>query len=188
MNEKELVEMILAGRVEAFEPLVRPYRQPLLGLARRMTQNMEDAKEASQETLLRAFRYMRRYDPERSFKNWLFGILINEVRKIRAAKTKAPISLRPGLEAAEQLSAEVPPEERFSRHETRSQLMECLEVLSPREKEVFLLRDIEELSIKDAAGILRVTSVSVRVHLSRARRKMKSAILAKYPHLAKESQ
>ena len=89
--------MILAGRVEAFEPLVRPYRQPLLGLARRMTQNMEDAKEASQETLLRAFRYMRRYDPERSFKNWLFGILVNEVRKIRAARPKAPISLPPGV-------------------------------------------------------------------------------------------
>ena len=66
MTEKELVEMIMRGNVEAFEPLVRPYRQPLLGLARRMVPDAEDAREAAQETLLRAFRHIGRYDTERS--------------------------------------------------------------------------------------------------------------------------
>jgi len=185
--------MILRGNVEAFEPLVRPYRQPLLGLARRMVPDAEDAREAAQETFLRAFRHIGRYDTERSFRNWLFGILVNEARKVRAARSAAPLSLtRPlasGMVAApEPASNEPAPDERYARKETRSQLMECLEVLSPREREVFLLRDIEELSIQEAAGILRATSVSVRVHLSRARRKMKKAILERFPHLGEEGR
>ncbi|HEX2694467.1 MAG TPA: RNA polymerase sigma factor [Acidobacteriota bacterium] len=195
MTEKELVEMILRGNVEAFEPLVRPYRQPLLGLARRMVPDMEDAREAAQETLLRAFRYIRRYDPDRSFRNWLFGILVNEARKVRAARAAAPLSFSRLLASAsghevapEPASNEPAPDERYARNETRSQLAECLEVLSPREREVFLLRDIEELSVRDAAGILGATSVSVRVHLSRARRKMKKAILERYPHLGEEGR
>jgi RNA polymerase sigma-70 factor (ECF subfamily) len=61
MNEREktLVEMVLSGNLDAFEPLVIPYRKTLLTMAYRMTQNWEDAKEISQETFLRAFKYLR---------------------------------------------------------------------------------------------------------------------------------
>ncbi len=187
--------MILRGHVEAFEPLVGPYRQPLLGLARRMVPDTEDAREAAQETLLRAFRYIGKYDPERSFRNWLFGILVNEARKVRAARAAAPLPLSrpPALasgreDAPEPASNEPAPDERFERNETRTQLAECLAVLSRREREVFLLRDIEELSVRDTAGVLGSTSVSVRVHLSRARRKMRKAILERYPHLGEEGR
>lgn len=187
--------MILRGNVEAFEPLVSPYRQPLLTLARRMVPNVEDAMEAAQETLLRAFRYIARYDPERSFRNWLFGILVNEARKFRAIRAAAPLPFsRAGASAANRDATPEPasngpaPDERYAQAETRSQLLECLEVLSPREREVFLLRDIEELSVRDAAGVLGATPVSVRVHLSRARRKMKKAILERFPHLGEEGR
>ena len=187
--------MVLRGDVEAFEPLVRPYRRPLLGLALRIVPNMEDAKEAAQETLMKAFRYLRRFHPERSFRNWLFGILVNEARRIRRARAASPLpfsrpsAAEPGREEEmEPASTDPPPDESYARKETRSQLSECLAALSPREREVFLLRDVEELSIKDAAGVLGATSVSIRVSLSRARRKMKRAILERYPHLGEEER
>ena len=187
--------MILRGNVEAFEPLVAPYRRPLLSLALRMVPDMEDAREAAQEALLKAFRYLRKFDPERSFRNWLFGILVNEARKVRAARAIAPLPFsRPraaesGTDVSlEPASHDPAPDERYARKEIRSQLAECLDVLSPREREVFLLRDIEELSVRDAAGVLGATSVSVRVSLSRARRKMRKAILERYPHLGEEGR
>ena len=83
--------MILRGNVEAFEPLVAPYRRPLLSLALRIVPDMEDAREAAQETLMNAFRYIRNFDPERSFRNWLFAILVNEARKVRRARAGAPL-------------------------------------------------------------------------------------------------
>ncbi|MBP1769292.1 MAG: hypothetical protein H6P97_172, partial [Candidatus Aminicenantes bacterium] len=54
--------MVLAGCTEAFEPLVSPYRRPLLGLAWRLTRNAEDAREVAQEALLKAFRSLAGYD------------------------------------------------------------------------------------------------------------------------------
>ncbi len=187
--------MILRGNVEAFEPLVSPYRRPLLSLALRIVPDMEDAREAAQETLMNAFRYLRNFDPERSFRNWLFAILVNEARKVRRARAITPLPLsrsessEPGRDGApEPVSNDPSPDERLARKEARSQLSECLEALTPREREVFLLRDIEELSVRDAAGVLGATSVSVRVNLSRARRKMRKAILERYPHLGEEGR
>jgi len=187
MNDrgKKLVEMVLAGKTEAFEPLVLPYGTSLLNLAFRMTGNMEDAKEAAQETLMRAFKYLRRYEPERSFRNWLYGILVNEARKLRADRANPPLPLETEAGTERALVANGPgPGDAHAARETRSQLMECLTALTAREKEIFLLRDIEELSIAEAAKALGTSSISVRVNLSRARKKMKEAILTRYPHLA----
>ena len=61
-TEKELITMVLSGRTEAFEPLVTPYRGPLLALATRLTRNREEALEVAQEALLRAFRSLGRFD------------------------------------------------------------------------------------------------------------------------------
>ena len=183
-REKKLVEMVLAGKKEAFELLVLPYRASLLNLAFRMTGNMEDAKEVAQETLMRAFKYLRRYEPERSFRNWIYGILVNEARKLRADRVNAPLSLETEAGTERALAANGPtPEDAHAARETRSQLMECLTTLTAREKEIFLMRDIEELSIAEAAKALGTSSISVRVNLSRARKKMKEVILTRYPHL-----
>jgi RNA polymerase sigma-70 factor (ECF subfamily) len=78
------------------------------------------------------------------------------------------------------------PEERLAAKEAREKLFSCLDGLSPREREVFLLRDMEGRSIKETAEVLRTSSVSVRVHLSRARVKIKELAKARFPGLAEE--
>jgi RNA polymerase sigma-70 factor (ECF subfamily) len=79
------------------------------------------------------------------------------------------------------------PESGRSSQEFRSDLENCLSVLSPREREVFVLRDLENFDIKETAGALGISSISVRVNLSSARRKVRDVILAKYPHLQEGS-
>ncbi len=182
-SERTLVEQVLSGRVEAFEPLVAPYRQALLGLAFRLVRDMEEAKDAAQEALLKAYRHLGGYDPERSFRNWLFEIAANTARdrlrkrgRERRLLTEypkpaaAPDHTGRGREAAE----------------FRAALAECLDVLAPREREVFLLRDIEELNIEETARALGCSKLTVRVNLSTARRKIRDAIRARYPHLEDE--
>ena len=173
-----MIELVLHGNVEAFEPLVTPYRKTLLSLAYRLSRDWEDAKEISQDTLLRAFRYLRTYDRKRSFKNWLLQIQVNVWRNYQKKKTKAE-SLGEFLPR----SAEGNPAEKRLQREIRAQLLACLDGLSPREREVFLLRDIEDRSIKETAQILRSSPLSVRVHLSSARKKIKETIKKKFPHL-----
>ncbi|HYA49412.1 MAG TPA: sigma-70 family RNA polymerase sigma factor [Burkholderiales bacterium] len=179
-TEKELVAMVLAGQAEAFEPLVTPYRQSLLALGFRLTGNREDAKEVAQEALLRAYKYLGRYDPSRSFRNWLFQIAANHARdRLRKKRREADLA----TEAVRVHAPAEDPEAGREAGEIRSDLERCLSVLGPREREVFILRDLEELDIKETARALGCSSISVRVNLSSARRKIRDAIRELFPHL-----
>jgi RNA polymerase sigma-70 factor (ECF subfamily) len=191
-TEKELVAMVLAGRTDAFEPLVSPYRRPLLGLAWRLTRNAEDAREVAQEALLRAFRSLAGYDVSRSFRNWLFQIAANEARdryRKRARETAAFESLverspsaTTGSAATTGAAADGPEAER-ERQEILSDILRSLAVLSPREREILVLRDLEDLDVAETARALGCSNLSVRVHLSKARRKLREALRRHFPHL-----
>ncbi len=172
--------MVLAGQKEAFEPLVLPYRQSLLSLAYRMTGNWEDAKEVSQEALLRAYRSLRRYDMSRSFRNWILQIVANAARD-RSGKKRREAALIE--ESKNDPPGGTDPEGHYSTKEFRSDLSDCLSVLTPRERDIFILRDIEELNIKETSEVLGCSSISVRVHLSSARRKIRDVIRDRFPHL-----
>lgn len=179
-TEKELVAMVLSGRTEAFEPLVTPYRRPLLALAYRLTRNREEALEVAQEALLRAFRSLARYDVSRSFRNWLFQIAANEARDRFRKRTREKAALENASHGA---TGSANSEAGSERQEIRTDILKSLAVLSPREREVFVLRDLEELDIKETARALGCSSISVRVNLSSARRKLREAIRANFPHM-----
>jgi len=182
-TEQELITMVLSGRTEAFEPLVTPYRGPVLALAYRLTRDREDALEVAQEAFLKAFRSLHRFDLARSFRNWLFQIAANEARdRLRKAKRE-----RAAFEAAARegtAAGTAPaPEAGRERRETRSGILRALDALGRREREVFVLRDLQELDIRETARVLGCSSVSVRVNLSSARRKIRDAIRRDFPHL-----
>ncbi len=172
--------MVLSGRTEAFEPLVTPYRGPLIALAYRLTRNREEALEVAQEALLRAYRSLGRFDVSRSFRNWLFQIAANEARDRLRKRTRERAALE---DAVQGTPASEDPETGHDRQEFRTGILRCLAALSPREREVFVLRDLEELDIRETARALGCSSLSVRVSLSAARRKMREAIQRDFPHL-----
>jgi len=185
VKEKELVLRVLSGDAAAFEPLVLPYRRTLFGLAYKMTGNREDALEVSQEALLRAFRYLGKCDLERGFRNWLLQILVNAARDLGGRKRAESESLASGFlfDDATAVAAGPKPEDERGRSEIRGRIIEALSVLTGREREIFILRDLEEKSIRETAEITGSSAISVRVHLSRARGKMRERLAALDPTL-----
>ena len=188
-TEQELIAMVLSGRAEAFEPLVAPYRAPVVALAYRLTRDREEAREVAQEAFLKAFRSLGRFDVSRSFRNWLFQIAANEARdRLRKSRRErfaleAAALERPDGAAAGTGVARRGPEADRERAEVRSGIMGLLGLLGPREREVFVLRDLEELDIRETARALGCSAISVRVNLSSARRKLREAIRRDFPHL-----
>lgn len=188
-REKELLDKALAGDGSAFEELVWPYRQSLLHLSFRMTGNKEEAMDITQEALLKSFRYLQRFEPEKNFRNWLFQIAANECRdflkKVRTEKkyrqqigrSSKSSELDPenikaqseaGFEPASALSADL-----------KLDVNKCLQYLSPKEREVFILRDLDGFNIKETASTLGLSAISVRVNLSSARKKIRQTIEGK---------
>ena len=127
---------------------------------------------------MRAFRYLGSFDRKRSFKNWLLQIEMNVWRSL-GEKAADERTLRE-LATPNTLDD---PQERLAAKEAREVLFSCLDGLSPREREVFLLRDIEGRSVKETAEVLRTSSISVRVHLSKARDKIRDLIKERFPEL-----
>jgi RNA polymerase sigma-70 factor (ECF subfamily) len=174
-KEKELIAMILAGETEAFAELIFPYREKILTLAYRLTNNEQDALDIAQETFLRAFRYLRHYNFRYSFRHWLLQIAVNEAKNIlrrRYRENKAKVNLleimRQGKENQPAANSSLK-----SKPELMTDLESYLKFLTLRERQVLVLRDLEGLSIKETASLLRCSSLSVRVNLSRARNKIR---------------
>jgi len=186
-QEKALIARLQSGDAAAFEPLVTPYRQSLLGLALRLTRNLEDAKEVTQETFLRAYKYIGRFDAERSFKNWITTILVHAARHHYNRRSREDVLLAAEPLREKALDTSGGPEADHESRELRARLMECVEVLTPREREIFLLRDVEGLNIRETVQIAGGSSVSIRVHLSAARRKIRDRIKVRYPEMLEKS-
>jgi RNA polymerase sigma-70 factor (ECF subfamily) len=144
-----------------------------------MVGNLEDAKEISQEAIIKIFRYLNGYKKGKSFKNWMYKIVVNASNDFLRKKRKQEDIFAMKKVLAEDLT--INPETEFLNKEVREKITYCLEDLSPKEKAVFLLRDSEGLSIKEAAGILGVSSMSVRTHLSRARQKLRIRLEKIFP-------
>jgi RNA polymerase sigma-70 factor (ECF subfamily) len=170
-NEDELVGEVLKGDQSSFELLLRPYRLGLLNMAYRMTGNREEAKEVCQDALMKVYRYLHRYERGKSFKSWIYKITMNSAYDFLRKKKKSEdiIERQKGLHPA----ASPNPEQQFLNREIRSKIESCLQDLSPKEKAVFLLRDGDGFSVEETSEILKCSSLSVRTHLSRARKKIR---------------
>ena len=79
-NEAEIVARVLKGDKQAYALLVDEYKSPIYNLAYRMTGNIEDADDLTQETFIRAYQYLWRYDTSKKFFTWLYTLALNLIR------------------------------------------------------------------------------------------------------------
>lgn len=178
-GELEILRAARTGDLDAFEKLVTRHEQRIYGLARRITGSDEDAQDVTQQTFLNAMQNLRGFRESSSFVTWLTAIAANvalkTVRKRRGLPTRS-------LDEATAPDAEgkIPhpefiadwrenPERLVDRQETRRLLDSAISELPPDYRAVFLLRDVEELSVKETAKALDVTENNVKVRLLRAR-------------------
>jgi RNA polymerase sigma-70 factor (ECF subfamily) len=173
-NEEKLIDASLEGDEGAFELLLFPYRNSMLNLSYRMVGNLEDAREVCQEAIFKIFKYLKGYKKGKSFKSWMYKIVVNAANDFLRKKKKHENIFAMKKVLAD--SVPINPEFQFLNKEVRDKIASCLEFLTPKERAVFLLRDGEGLSVRETSGVLGVSSVSVRTHLSRARQKLRGRL------------
>jgi RNA polymerase sigma-70 factor (ECF subfamily) len=175
-DEAQIIASILAGNTQEFHELIRPHERSVYAMALSLLRNEADAEEAAQEAFLKAFRNLARFRGESKFSTWLISITLNEARsRIRSGKTMKMESLdQPPEEQAPVSPAllrdwrEIP-SQTLERKEVRLMLQQAITDLPLIYREVFLLRDVEELSVSESAETLGITVASVKVRLHRAR-------------------
>src|SRR6202166_767117 len=160
-NEEMLIRRVLAGEHELFYELIRPYERRVYAAAFAILRNEADAEDVAQEAVLKAFKHIRQYRAEARFSTWLIQITVHEAR-MRRRKEHVEI-MQPIVDHQDDEGNYVPrdfadwreiPSETLERSEVRQKLAEALASLGQKYREVFVLRDVQHLSIAETANAL----------------------------------
>src|SRR3989475_3712815 len=175
-NEETLIRRIREGEHELFYELIRPHERRVYSAALAILRNEPDAEDAAQEAMLKAFKHIRQFRAEARFSTWLIQITVNEAR-MRRRKEHAHI-VEPIVDHQDEERNYRPrdfadwreiPSETLERNEVRQQLAEALASLGQNYREVFVLRDMQHLSIQETAKAVGISTASVKTRLLRAR-------------------
>ena len=186
-NDILLVRRAKAGELTAFEELVSRHERQIYSLALRLLQNPHDAEDVTQQAFLNALQHLAGFREEASFATWLNRIATFAALKvIRKRKGLDTVSLEVATEPQEDYDS-IPhpeyisdwkesPERLVERNETRRLLDEALAQLDEKHRLVFLLRDVEGLSVKETAAALSLSEANVKVRLLRARLQLRELL------------
>jgi RNA polymerase sigma-70 factor, ECF subfamily len=179
-----LIARVKAGEHEIFYELVRPYEKSVYMAALSVLGNEADAEEAAQEAVLKAFTHLDQFRGEAKFSTWLIQIAVNEARvKLRKDRRHLYDSIDEGSASDE--GDYIPcdfadwreiPSEALHQRELKDALARALQSLSPKYREVLVLRDVQHLSIHETAQMLGLTEQTVKTRLLRARLQMRDAL------------
>ena len=178
-EDLELVHAAKAGNMVAFDELVRRYDRQLFRVALHITRNHEDAQDAVQEAFLKAFEHLALFEEKSKFSTWVVRIAINQsLMKLRRQRIATVVSIdEEPLE--DSLPMEIAdwrddPEKQYKASELREILKKALDTLSHSLRIVFVLRDMEGLSVEETANALTLSIAAVKTRLLRARLQLRA--------------
>lgn len=175
-REQDLIARVQRGQSELFYELVRPYERRVYAAALSILRNESDAEDVAQEAMLKALANIRQFRAEARFSTWLIQITVNEALMRRRRERTAKME---GLDYRRDEEGEYTPRdfadwreipsEALERKEIRERLAQALASLDRKYREVFVLRDMEQLNIQETADALGISIASVKTRLLRAR-------------------
>lgn len=164
------------GDAEAFARLVELYQKPVFNLCYRMLGEPAEAEDAAQETFLRAYRSLRRYDDNRPFGTWLLSIAahycIDKLRKQRMSTVSTD-----GVESYQLTDNHPGPEGALAQREEQRMVQELLQELNPIERAAVVMYYWYDYSYAEIGAALSLTESAVKSRLHRARRAMALKVL-----------
>jgi RNA polymerase sigma-70 factor (ECF subfamily) len=180
-SDEQLVKKAQADDERAFGELVGRYESKVYSLALKMLRNPEDAEDVLQDTFLRAYRGIKSFQGHSTFSTWIYRITANSAL-MRLRKKQLPMV---SIDDADEHEAPIniadwapSPVEQLLSQETQVAMNEAVEALPAEFRQVFVLRDIEELSNAEVADILDLSVAAVKSRLHRARLKVRNRLAA----------
>jgi RNA polymerase sigma-70 factor, ECF subfamily len=177
-EDAPLVVASRAGDAAAFEELVSRYDRKLFRIAYHIVHNADDARDVVQDTFIKVFQNISRFQCQAKFSTWLYRIVVNQsLMELRKHRKKPPVAIELSIDDDEQ-EGRLPidfsdwrpnPEEQYTESELRELLTRLLQDLRPALRVVFVMHDIEGQSLQETAEALALTVSAVKTRSLRAR-------------------
>ncbi len=175
-EDRLLAAQARSGDVSAFEELVRRYRNDVFALSYHFVRNREEAWDISQEVFIKAYRSLKWFRGDASFKTWLMRITANHCKD---HFKKRRLDTMPFEDAVKtEASAATPtPTERLEAAELGAAIEKAVDMLPAKHRTAFILREYEGLSYQDMAKVMRCNLGTVMSRLHHARKKLQNTLI-----------
>ena len=174
--EREIIQRVLRGEQDAYAELVDRYKGPVFKLVYSMTRNYTDADDIAQETFVRAFTSLKRFDDSRPFFPWLYTIALNLTRNHLKKKKRFPLSLFDRTQDENTQKDAENPEDTLIRLEAESLLLDALDELALPVREAVVLRFFQELPFDVIGEILGVSVSAAKMRVYRGLKRLKEIL------------
>ena len=183
-DDRELVRTIQSGNAEAFEQLVRRKTSKVYGLCYRIIGNAEDAKDIAQLVFIKLWENLNKYDANYAFDTWLYRMVTNVAIDFMRSRQSRDNAVNSTLRLVK-TSADAEQGIVVQRKEIETVFNEVSAVLSPKQKTIFVMNQMEDLQSSEIAKILGCRESTVRNHLFNARKLMQQQLQKRYPEYAR---
>jgi RNA polymerase sigma-70 factor, ECF subfamily len=172
-GEETLVYEILSGDVNAYALLVKRYQKPIFNLMLRMAGTEQDAVDLTQETFVRAYEKLEKFDPAAPFFPWLYTMGLNLARDFLRRAKRSPIQ---SYEPENNVSMEINQDDRLADHIDVQEVLEGLQTLPLDYREALLLRFHEGLSVSEVAHALGLSLSGAKMRIHRGLLKLRQML------------
>ncbi len=184
LDDRQLVENVRSGKPEAFEQLVRRKTSKVYALCYRIIGNSEDAKDISQLVFIKLWENIEKYDPKYAFDTWLYRMVTNVgidfIRSRQSRDNAVNSTLRLVKTSADAEQGLI-----VQRKEIEHVFQTCSTVLSPKQKTIFVMREMDDLASSEIARVLGCRESTVRNHLFNARKLLQEELKKRFPEYSK---
>lgn len=183
---QDRIEQASRGNRDAFAALVRGHQAFAYGVAFRLLWDVQEAEDIVQEAFVRIWQHLPAFDRTRRFTTWMYAIVANLCRdRLRERRRRPSVAIAPAELEGLCTSLENPgPMDGDEIHTIVRQMSERLPL---KQRMVFTLRDLQDLSIEEVASILEMSPGSVKTNLHLARRKLRRLLALEYKITGVES-
>lgn len=176
-NDEQIVERALLGDADAFGEIVRRWERRIYALAYGMLGREEEARDATQETFLAAFRNLRGFRGEARVSSWLHRIAVNQcITRQRRARVRPETALEEEAErdaAAFTIAAHESPARRAESRERTQAVRRAVAALPPELRQVLVMKEFEEMTFQEIAQILELPQSTVKSRLYTALKQLR---------------
>ena len=180
MDESTLIRHAANGDAAAWESLVQLHQEPAFRLAYLLLGDPDDAEDTAQESFLRAWKYLKRFDVARPFRPWLLSITANLARNRRRSAGRYLGAL---MRAFRDEPVSVRIEEKSAQNLEAGELWRAVQNLNTSDQQIIYLRYFLDLSVNETAQVLEIAEGTVKSRLNRAVEKLRTIIQQDFPAL-----
>lgn len=176
----ELIKSFQSGNLQVFEELIKPHEKKIYNIALRLVKNEEDAYDLAQESLLKIYKGLNKFEYKSNFSTWIYRITYNTSIDYLRKNSEWSLSLDEEFEGGVKLELEdtLPtPEAMFEMKITRELIREAVNKLEDTQRTVVVLREIEGLSYEEIAEVTELNIGTVKSRINRGRKKLQETLI-----------